>query len=201
MEPPIPRTSSPPETRTKKLYALKFISGKYQGGEFPLPEEGEIVIGRSSDLDMVLVEDMVSRRHAKISSTDAEVYIQDMGSTNGTFVGAASEDPPQAAIDAGDRREIASGEQVYLGAWTRLVIRRAADGRLDIVPVVVGFVGVGSDQEQRPAQPLGDECGQNRRSGSPQALGRNHPPFRRQQPEQLLETRVAMHGGKQIHCS
>ena len=47
----------------------------------------EIIIGRSSDLDMVLVEDMVSRRHAKISSTDAEVYIQDMGSTNGTFVG------------------------------------------------------------------------------------------------------------------
>ena len=35
---------------------------------------------------MVLVEDMVSRRHAKISSTDQEVYIQDMGSTNGTFV-------------------------------------------------------------------------------------------------------------------
>ena len=46
----------------------------------------EIIIGRSSDLDMVLVEDMVSRRHAKISSTDAEVYIQDIGSTNGTFV-------------------------------------------------------------------------------------------------------------------
>ena len=47
--------------------ALRFISGKYQGGEFPLPDSGEIVIGRSSELDMVLVEDMVSRRHAKIS--------------------------------------------------------------------------------------------------------------------------------------
>src|SRR5438309_334591 len=67
-------------------FALRFISGKYQGGEFPLRMNREIIIGRSSDLDMVLVEDMVSRRHAKISSTDAEVYIQDMGSTNGTFV-------------------------------------------------------------------------------------------------------------------
>ena len=46
----------------------------------------EIVIGRSSELDMVLVEDMVSRRHAKISSTDHELFIQDVGSTNGTFV-------------------------------------------------------------------------------------------------------------------
>ncbi len=64
-------------------FALRFISGKYQGGEFPLRMNREIIIGRSSDLDMVLVEDMVSRRHAKISSTDTEVYIQDMGSTNG----------------------------------------------------------------------------------------------------------------------
>ena len=50
-------------------FALRFISGKYQGGEFPLPPDREIVIGRSSDLDMVLVEDMVSRKHAKITST------------------------------------------------------------------------------------------------------------------------------------
>ncbi|MEP6865841.1 MAG: FHA domain-containing protein, partial [Deltaproteobacteria bacterium] len=49
-------------------FALRFISGKYQGGEFPLRMNREIIIGRSSDLDMVLVEDMVSRRHAKISS-------------------------------------------------------------------------------------------------------------------------------------
>lgn len=67
-------------------FALRFISGKYQGGEFPLRLEREIVIGRSSDLDMVLVEDMVSRKHAKISTVGAQVVIQDLGSTNGTFV-------------------------------------------------------------------------------------------------------------------
>ena len=50
--------------------ALRFISGKYQGGEFPLPDSGEIVIGRSSELDMVLVEDMVSRRHARLQLRD-----------------------------------------------------------------------------------------------------------------------------------
>ena len=33
-------------------WALRFISGKYQGGEFPLRPHREIVIGRSSDLDM-----------------------------------------------------------------------------------------------------------------------------------------------------
>ena len=66
--------------------ALRFISGKYQGGEFPLRSNREIVIGRSSDLDMVLVEDMVSRRHAKITTSEQGILIQDVGSTNGTFV-------------------------------------------------------------------------------------------------------------------
>ena len=68
------------------VWALRFISGKYQGGEFPLRPHREIVIGRSSDLDMVLVEDMVSRKHAKITTDDHVVTIQDLGSTNGTFV-------------------------------------------------------------------------------------------------------------------
>src|SRR3954453_13099105 len=67
-------------------WALRFISGKYQGGEFPLRPHREIIIGRSSDLDMVLVEDMVSRKHAKISTDEHTVSIQDLGSTNGTFV-------------------------------------------------------------------------------------------------------------------
>ena len=83
-------------------FALRFISGKYQGGEFPLRMNREIIIGRSSDLDMVLVEDMVSRRHAKISSTDAEVYIQDMGSTNGTFVNG-EKIAGRALLHEGDR--------------------------------------------------------------------------------------------------
>jgi pSer/pThr/pTyr-binding forkhead associated (FHA) protein len=67
-------------------WALRFISGKYQGGEFPLRPHREIIIGRSSELDMVLVEDMVSRKHAKITTDDKNVTIQDLGSTNGTFV-------------------------------------------------------------------------------------------------------------------
>lgn len=82
-------------------YALKFISGKYQGGEFPLKPEQPLVIGRSSDLDMVLVEDMVSRKHAKISWQAGRLTIEDLGSTNGTFVNG--EKVRQAKLKEGDR--------------------------------------------------------------------------------------------------
>jgi pSer/pThr/pTyr-binding forkhead associated (FHA) protein len=69
-----------------RALALRFISGKYQGGEFPLVPGKEIVIGRSGDLEMVLAEDMVSRRHARILFQGDEILIEDMNSTNGTFV-------------------------------------------------------------------------------------------------------------------
>ena len=67
-------------------FALRFISGKYQGGEYPLPVEQEIVIGRGGELDIVLVEDMVSRKHAKLVASGEGLSITDLGSTNGTFV-------------------------------------------------------------------------------------------------------------------
>jgi hypothetical protein len=82
-------------------FALRFISGKYQGGEFALQDNSEIVVGRSSELDMVLVEDMVSRKHAKITTTESQVIIQDLGSTNGTFVNG--ERIKKASLKEGDR--------------------------------------------------------------------------------------------------
>ena len=81
--------------------ALRFISGKYQGGEYPLEEGRQIVIGRSSDLDMVLVEEMVSRRHAQITMSGGVITIEDLGSTNGTFVNG--EKIKKSPLKEGDR--------------------------------------------------------------------------------------------------
>src|SRR5438445_11409195 len=90
-----------PSMNDRPRFALRFISGKYQGGEFPLRLDREIIIGRSSDLDMVLVEDMVSRKHAKISTHSGQITIQDLGSTNGTFVNG--EKIKKVRLKEGDR--------------------------------------------------------------------------------------------------
>ncbi len=82
-------------------WVLKFISGKYQGGEFPLEEGKEYIVGRSSECDMVLVEDMVSRAHAAVSVSDGRVHLQDNNSTNGSFVNG--ERVNNAILNDGDR--------------------------------------------------------------------------------------------------
>src|SRR6266849_3191787 len=86
---------------TERVYALRFISGKYQGGEYPLQDARDLVIGRSSDLDMVLIEDMVSRKHAKITLAPGQITISDLGATNGTFVNG--EKVKRSRLKEGDR--------------------------------------------------------------------------------------------------
>ncbi len=96
------RASAPPGVAIlSDVYALKFISGKYQGGEFPLKGDKQLIIGRSSELDIVLVEDMVSRKHAKITLSGGKITIEDLGSTNGTFVNG--EKVKTSRLKEGDR--------------------------------------------------------------------------------------------------
>lgn len=114
-----------------EAYALRFISGKYQGGEFPLEEEREFIVGRSSDLDMVLVEDMVSRKHAKISTKSGQVIITDMGSTNGTFVNG--EKIQKTRLKEGDRILIGTSILKVVAASTAQVSPSEARERLAAV--------------------------------------------------------------------
>lgn len=92
--------SQRPKVSSPQKLVLRFISGKYQGAEFPLADSPEIIVGRSSDVDMVLIEDMVSRRHARLECLE-EITIEDLGSTNGTFVNG--ERIKRTTLKEGDR--------------------------------------------------------------------------------------------------
>ncbi len=115
----VPRHAQPGhgDANNEPRFALRFISGKYQGGEYPLAEGQEIVIGRSSELDMVLVEEMVSRKHARIALTDGTISIEDLGSTNGTFVNGEK-------VQRGTLRE---GDRVLIGTNILKVVAAPQD--------------------------------------------------------------------------
>lgn len=51
--------------------------------------EAPILIGRGNDAAIRLDDDYVSTRHARIASNGTDWFVEDLGSTNGTYVGSA----------------------------------------------------------------------------------------------------------------
>jgi hypothetical protein len=68
-----------------------------------------------------------SRRQAQLTTDGTRWWIEDLDSSNGTFVGAASEPLPEDPIPVGVKHELEPDDRVYVGAWTRLVIRAATE--------------------------------------------------------------------------
>ncbi len=66
--------------------SLRFLSGKNQGSEYVFDDPSQVIVGRSGTADLILVEGMVSRNHACFTLDGGELSLEDMGSTNGTFV-------------------------------------------------------------------------------------------------------------------
>jgi diguanylate cyclase (GGDEF)-like protein len=64
---------------------LVMIRGPQLGRRFPL-EPGEAVLGRSSDCDLLVPLDGVSRRHCRFRVEPGRVTVQDLGSKNGTWI-------------------------------------------------------------------------------------------------------------------
>ena len=69
----------------------------------------------------------VGRRQAQLSTDGSRWWIEDLQSSNGTYVGPASGPLPTVPLVPGQRRELAEDDRIYVGAWTRIVVRRATD--------------------------------------------------------------------------
>jgi two-component system, cell cycle response regulator len=65
--------------------ALVVIYGLELGRKYDLNDK-EIIIGRSSKAGIQIDQESVSRNHAKIAVEAGDIRVQDLGSTNGTFV-------------------------------------------------------------------------------------------------------------------
>lgn len=67
----------------------------------------------------------VSRRQAQLTTDGLRWWVEDLQSSNGTYVGPASGPLPTDPLPPGQRRELSADDRIYVGAWTRLVVRRA----------------------------------------------------------------------------
>jgi pSer/pThr/pTyr-binding forkhead associated (FHA) protein len=76
------------EQRTKKggALALRVAKGPRELTGVTLPLTAPVVIGRSPGADIVIGDDFVSGRHARLSPSGADIVLEDLGSTNGTVL-------------------------------------------------------------------------------------------------------------------
>lgn len=63
---------------------LRGVSGATFGKTFPVTRE--LVIGRSSECDISVPTEEISRRHARVKPTPDGLLVEDLGSSNGTFI-------------------------------------------------------------------------------------------------------------------
>jgi hypothetical protein len=110
----------------------------------PLPSPGlplvvqlkntSVLIGRASrsrnitpDIDLSS-DNGISRRHAQLTTDGSRWWVEDLGSSNGTYVGGNVGALPTTPVPPGQKQEVSADDRIYVGAWTRIVVRRATDG-------------------------------------------------------------------------
>ncbi|HET6626242.1 MAG TPA: FHA domain-containing protein [Nocardioidaceae bacterium] len=65
---------------------VAIVDGANAGERISL-DDAPLLIGRGSDAQIRLDDDYVSTRHARIASSDDQWFVEDLGSTNGTYIG------------------------------------------------------------------------------------------------------------------
>jgi pSer/pThr/pTyr-binding forkhead associated (FHA) protein len=76
---------SPPRADATTPRRLVITSGPREGLEIDLPNE-QLTIGRSSESGLVIRDDYTSTHHARLMLWNDQWVIQDLDSTNGTFL-------------------------------------------------------------------------------------------------------------------
>lgn len=74
--------------RGRAAHQLVVTAGQLAGTKITLGES-PITIGRAEDSTLVITDDYASARHARLMPRDGQWFIEDMGSTNGTYLDRA----------------------------------------------------------------------------------------------------------------
>ncbi|GAB3990465.1 FHA domain-containing protein FhaB/FipA [Actinoallomurus sp. CA-150999] len=89
-----PRSAAPPRVRRADPTKLVITEGARAGTTMDLVGT-EITMGRANDVTLPLGDDYSSGRHARLFSQNGQWFVEDLGSTNGTFLGRAKVSRPE----------------------------------------------------------------------------------------------------------
>ena len=95
----------PPTKRRGSPTHVLVTEGSNAGQRAEL-DQAPILIGRGSDAGIRLDDDYVSTRHARIAASGDQWFVEDLGSTNGTYIGTVRINQPTT---------ITLGTQVRIG--------------------------------------------------------------------------------------
>lgn len=84
-QPTRPVPPAPAEGSSLDATRLVIVSGSKEGLEISLPEE-QLTVGRSSESGLVIRDDYTSTHHARLLRWADSWVVQDLDSTNGTFL-------------------------------------------------------------------------------------------------------------------
>ncbi|MFC4785848.1 FHA domain-containing protein FhaB/FipA [Nocardioides sp. MAHUQ-72] len=97
-------TKAPSRRRGAPTHVL--VTEGANTGERAELDQAPILIGRGSDAAIRLDDDYVSTRHARIAASGDQWFVEDLGSTNGTYIGSVRITQPTT---------ISLGTQVRIG--------------------------------------------------------------------------------------
>jgi pSer/pThr/pTyr-binding forkhead associated (FHA) protein len=80
-----PRQTKPPRAGRGSPRILVVTAGALKGTSLDLAQQ-QITLGRANDATLVLNDDYASSRHARIYPQDGQWIVEDLGSTNGTYL-------------------------------------------------------------------------------------------------------------------
>ena len=79
------RPARPPRAGRGSARVLVVTAGALKGTSVDLSQQ-QITLGRANDATLVLNDDYASSRHARIFPQDGQWIVEDLGSTNGTYL-------------------------------------------------------------------------------------------------------------------
>ena len=82
-----PKPAKAPSKRRGSPSHVLVTEGSNAGARAELAQ-GPVLIGRGTDAAIRLDDDYVSTRHARIAASGDQWFVEDLGSTNGTYVGS-----------------------------------------------------------------------------------------------------------------